>query len=109
MLGLGAISRKVFGTPNDRKIKAVRPVVEQINALEAEVQSRSDSDLIAKTQEDYATIVEGACVFLVKLPGALVVPKRTVVLTQSGKREASIKIDLFQPKIRRKVLLERQG
>jgi preprotein translocase subunit SecA len=51
MLGLGAISRKVFGTPNDRKIKAVRPVVEQINALEAEVQSRSDSDLIAKTQE----------------------------------------------------------
>jgi len=33
MLGLGSIARKVFGTPNDRKVKSVRPVVAEINAL----------------------------------------------------------------------------
>ena len=33
MLGFGTISKKVFGTPNDRKIKATRPLVDQINAL----------------------------------------------------------------------------
>ena len=36
MLGLGSIAKKVFGTPNDRKIKATRPLVEKINALESE-------------------------------------------------------------------------
>ena len=35
MLGLGTLTRKVFGTPNDRKVKSVRPVVAQINALTA--------------------------------------------------------------------------
>ena len=33
---LGKIARKVFGSPNDRKIKATRPLVEKINALEPE-------------------------------------------------------------------------
>ena len=42
MLGLGTIARKVFGTPNDRKIKATGPVVDQINALEADFESLSD-------------------------------------------------------------------
>ena len=28
MLGLGTIAKKVFGTPNDRRVKAVRPLVE---------------------------------------------------------------------------------
>jgi preprotein translocase subunit SecA len=51
MLGLGTLSRKIFGTPNDRKVKAVRPLVERINELEAEFQARSDADLIAKTEE----------------------------------------------------------
>ena len=37
MLGLGTISRKVFGTANDRKVKAVRPLVAKINALEEEI------------------------------------------------------------------------
>jgi preprotein translocase subunit SecA len=51
MLGLGTLSRKIFGTPNDRKVKAVRPLVERINELEPEFQARSDADLIAKTEE----------------------------------------------------------
>ena len=51
MLGLGTIAKKVFGTPNDRKIKATRPMVDQINALEAQFVALSDQGLIEKTNE----------------------------------------------------------
>ncbi|WP_170419800.1 preprotein translocase subunit SecA [Ruegeria arenilitoris] len=50
MLGLGTLAKKVFGTPNDRKIKATRPLVEKINALEPEFEKLSDDDLKAKTE-----------------------------------------------------------
>ncbi|WP_298858863.1 preprotein translocase subunit SecA [uncultured Sulfitobacter sp.] len=51
MLGLGKITKKVFGSPNDRKIKAARPLVEKINALEAEFQKLSDEQIKDKTEE----------------------------------------------------------
>ena len=51
MLGLGNLAKKVFGTPNDRKVKSIRPLVAKINALESEAQARSDEELIAKTRE----------------------------------------------------------
>ncbi|MBI6629356.1 preprotein translocase subunit SecA [Pontibaca salina] len=51
MLGIGKIARKVFGTPNDRKIKATRPLVDQINALEPEHEKLDDDGLKAKTDE----------------------------------------------------------
>jgi preprotein translocase subunit SecA len=51
MLGLGSIARKVFGTPNDRKVKSVRPLVDRINALEPEFRALSDAGIIQKTQE----------------------------------------------------------
>ena len=51
MLGLGTLTKKVFGTPNDRKIKATRPLVEKINALEPEFEALSDDALVAKTQD----------------------------------------------------------
>ena len=35
MLGIGTLAKKVFGTPNDRKIKATRPIIDKINALRA--------------------------------------------------------------------------
>jgi len=60
MLGLGAVSKKIFGTANDRKVKAVRPLVAQINALEPEFEALSDEGLIAKTEELKARVVEGA-------------------------------------------------
>ena len=37
MAGLGALARKLFGTPNDRRLKTFVPKVEAINALEKEV------------------------------------------------------------------------
>jgi len=51
MLGLGALAKKVFGTENDRKIKATQPLVDKINALEPEFQALSDDGIKAKTQE----------------------------------------------------------
>ncbi|WP_436398357.1 preprotein translocase subunit SecA [Roseobacter sp. S98] len=51
MLGIGTIAKKVFGTPNDRKIKATRPLIAQINALEPEFENLPDEGLIQKTEE----------------------------------------------------------
>ena len=51
MLGLGNITKKVFGTPNDRKIKAARPLVAKVNALEPEFEKLSDAQIIDKTEE----------------------------------------------------------
>ena len=51
MLGLGTLAKKVFGTPNDRKVKATRPLIEKINALEPEFEALSDEGLVAKTAE----------------------------------------------------------
>ncbi len=51
MLGLGTIAKKVFGTPNDRKVKSVRPIVDRINAMEKDFRALSDAEIIAKTQE----------------------------------------------------------
>ena len=51
MLGLGLLAKKVFGTPNDRKIKATRPLVEKINALEPDFEKLTDTEIVAKTAE----------------------------------------------------------
>ncbi|MHA6324814.1 preprotein translocase subunit SecA [Roseivivax sp. CAU 1753] len=51
MLGFGTLAKKVFGTPNDRVIKATRPLVEKINALEPEYEALDDAGIIAKTAE----------------------------------------------------------
>ena len=56
---LGRFARKVFGTPNDRKVKATRPLVEKINALEPEFEALDDAGLVAKTEEFKKRIAEG--------------------------------------------------
>ncbi len=59
MLGIGTVAKKIFGTPNDRKIKATRPIVEKINALEPEYEALSDDGLIEKTRELQKRATEG--------------------------------------------------
>ena len=49
-MGLGTIARKLFGTANDRKVKSVRPLVAQINALEPEFEALSDEGIKQKTE-----------------------------------------------------------
>ncbi|MEP2955092.1 MAG: preprotein translocase subunit SecA [Sulfitobacter sp.] len=51
MLGIGTIAKKVFGTPNDRMIKATRPLVARINALEPEFEKLSDDEIKLRTEE----------------------------------------------------------
>lgn len=59
MLGIGTLAKKVFGTPNDRKIKATRPLVDQINALEPEFEALDDAGIIAKTAEFKQRVADG--------------------------------------------------
>ena len=46
MMGFGTIAKKVFGTPNDRKIKSTRPLVAAIGALEPEFQAQVRKNII---------------------------------------------------------------
>ncbi|NAZ37730.1 preprotein translocase subunit SecA [Rubellimicrobium sp. CFH 75288] len=48
-MGLAALARSIFGTPNDRRIKAARPIVEAVNAQEARVAALSDEGLREET------------------------------------------------------------
>lgn len=51
MLGLGKIAKKVFGTPNDRRIREAQNIVESINALEKDFSVLSDGEISSKTKE----------------------------------------------------------
>ncbi|HBN30469.1 MAG TPA: preprotein translocase subunit SecA, partial [Rhodobacteraceae bacterium] len=59
MLGFGTIAKKVFGTPNDRKIKATQPLVDKINALEPQFKALSDAEIKSKTDEFRARFAAG--------------------------------------------------
>src|SRR5260221_12141259 len=48
---IGKLLAKVFGTSNEREVKRIRPMVEQINALESAMQALTDEQLRAKTEE----------------------------------------------------------
>ena len=56
---IGAVARKLFGSSNDRRIRAYRPRVEEINALEGELQGLSDDALRARTEDFKKQLAEG--------------------------------------------------
>lgn len=58
---------KLTGDPNEKEIQRLLPVVEQINALEPELQKLSDAELSAKTAQ-----------FRARLEQALIEPRRQV-------------------------------
>ncbi|CAM4015029.1 preprotein translocase subunit SecA [Palleronia rufa] len=59
MLGLGTAARKIFGSPNDRKIKSTRAMIERINALEPETEALSDDEIRGRTEVLRARLAEG--------------------------------------------------
>ena len=59
MLGLNTIGKKIFGTPNDRKVKKVQSLVTKINALEPEFKALEDSGILAKTEEFKTRLEDG--------------------------------------------------
>ncbi len=60
MVSLGAIARKIFGSSNDRRLASYRPIVEQINALEPEMEKLSDEQLRARTDTFRKQLQDGA-------------------------------------------------
>ena len=56
---IGAVARKLFGSSNERRIRAYRPRVDDINALEAELEALSDESLRARTDEFKKQLAEG--------------------------------------------------
>ena len=51
---------KVFGDPNERELKRIRPIVTQINNLEDEMQALSDEELRGMTTEFKEELANGA-------------------------------------------------
>ncbi|MGZ5478574.1 MAG: preprotein translocase subunit SecA [Candidatus Aminicenantales bacterium] len=54
------ISRKLFGSENDRTLKRIRPLVPVINGLEPRIQALTDGELRAKTAEFKEKLAQGA-------------------------------------------------
>jgi preprotein translocase subunit SecA len=59
MVNFGGIARKIFGSANDRRVKATRSRVEAINAMENEMRALSDDDLRARTAQFRADLANG--------------------------------------------------
>jgi preprotein translocase subunit SecA len=55
---IGKTLAKVFGTSNERAVKRLRPLVDQINALEPQMKQLTDEQLRAKTDEFRARVKE---------------------------------------------------
>jgi preprotein translocase subunit SecA len=60
MVSLGGLARKIFGSSNDRRIKAAKARVAAIAALEDELKALSDEQLRARTDEFRKQLAEGA-------------------------------------------------
>ncbi|MCF3934289.1 preprotein translocase subunit SecA [Acuticoccus sp. M5D2P5] len=57
---LGTLTKRLFGSANDRRVKGYRSRVDAINAAEPEFQRLSDAELRAKTQEFKDKLAAGA-------------------------------------------------
>src|SRR4249920_4181319 len=57
---IDAILAKIFGTKNEREIKALLPTIAAINELEQGLRALSDIDLAAKTIEFRERLAQGA-------------------------------------------------
>src|SRR5450432_2945683 len=57
---IDALLAKIFGTQNERDVKAMLPTVAAINALEPQMRELSDIDLAAKTIEFKERLAQGA-------------------------------------------------
>ncbi len=56
---IGGLLKKVFGTKQERDIRRLTPLVEEINALEPEISKLSNAELRAKTDEFKKRLADG--------------------------------------------------
>jgi len=65
---LGGLVKKVIGTKNERELKRMWPLVDEINALEPELQALSDDGLRARTGQLREQLDQGATVDDILVP-----------------------------------------
>jgi len=78
MLGLNQISKKIFGTHNDRVLKKINPLITQINELENKIHPLSDTELKAKTVDFKNRITNGEAIDAL-LPEAFAVVREAAI------------------------------
>ena len=69
--------RKIIGDPNERALKQLQPIVDEVNDLEPAIEALSDAGLAAKTEEFRARLDDGATVDDL-LPEALAVSREAI-------------------------------
>jgi len=79
MMGIANIAKKVFGSPNDRRLKSVRSLVEEINALESSCTQLTPEEIHAKTAEFRNRISNGE-------PVDALLPEAYALTREAGKR-----------------------
>lgn len=93
--------KTLFGTKHDRDIKKIRPIVNQINSLEAQMQALSDDELKAQTPKFKEMIKNGASL-------ESILPEAYATVREASKRSLGMRhfdvqmiggIVLFQGKI----------
>ncbi len=81
---LDTVLAKVFGTRNEREIKAMRPIIATINSLEPQIEVLSDQELAAKTVEFRQRLANGE-----KLDDLL--PEAFAVCREAGRRTLNMR------------------
>jgi len=74
-----AILAKIFGTQNEREIKAMRPAIARINGLEPAMRELSDIDLAARTIDFKERLSRGATL-------EEILPEAFAVVREAGRR-----------------------
>ncbi|MCZ2097700.1 MAG: preprotein translocase subunit SecA [Anaerolineae bacterium] len=87
---LRSIAKAMFGDPNERELNRHREVVEQINALEPQMQALSDAQLRDKTGEFKARLAQGETLDDI-LPEAFAVVREASVRT-TGLRHFDVQL-----------------
>jgi preprotein translocase subunit SecA len=89
-ISVGAIATKIFGSRNERLIKRYKKMVEQINAVEPQVQAYDDQQLRDRTQELRVGLTSG------KIKSSDVVPEVFAIIRESMDRHIGMR-QVFNP------------
>ena len=60
MFSLSSPLKKVFGTKNDRELRRLAPLVDEVNALESKMRALSDAELASATTRFRGQLDQGA-------------------------------------------------
>jgi preprotein translocase subunit SecA len=90
MVAVGNLLTKIFGSRNERLIKRYARIVEQINALEPEIRTKTDEQLRARTQELRQGLKKGTLV------ASEVLPEAFAIIRESMDRHIGIR-EIFNP------------